>query len=99
MPRRARIAPGEIVYHALNRANGRNELSHKPEDYSAFERIIIWPLDAPADWIDRVNGGQTAGELESWRKSVNRGTPYGSEDWTMGIANMLRLEFAIHFTR
>jgi putative transposase len=41
MPRRARIAPGEIVYHALNRANGRNELFHKPEDYSAFERIMI----------------------------------------------------------
>ena len=24
MPRRARIAPGEIIYHALNRANGRS---------------------------------------------------------------------------
>ncbi|HEV8726036.1 MAG TPA: transposase [Candidatus Binatia bacterium] len=41
MPRRARIAPGEIVYHALNRANGRNELFHKAEDYSAFERIMV----------------------------------------------------------
>ena len=92
MPQRARIAPGEIVYHALNRANGRNELFHKPEDYSAFERIMIWPLDAPADWIDCVNGAQTAGELDALRKSVNRGTPYGSEDWTMRIANMLGLE-------
>ena len=96
MPRGARIAPGEIVYQALTRANGRNEQSHKPEDYSAFERIIIWPLDAPADWIDQVNGGQTAGELESRRKSVNRGTPYGSEHWTMGIANTLELEFTLH---
>jgi putative transposase len=41
MARRARIARGEIVYHALNGANGRNELFHKPEDYSAFERIMI----------------------------------------------------------
>ncbi|HEV8720219.1 MAG TPA: transposase [Candidatus Binatia bacterium] len=41
MPRRARIAPGEIVYHSLNRANGRNELFHKPEDYSAFEQIMV----------------------------------------------------------
>jgi hypothetical protein len=24
----SRIVPGEIVYHALNRANGGNELSH-----------------------------------------------------------------------
>jgi putative transposase len=41
MPRRARIAPGEIVYHVLNRANARSELFHKPEDYSAFERVMI----------------------------------------------------------
>lgn len=45
MPRRARLAPGGIVYHALNRGNGRNELFHKPEDYSAFERIMIEAMD------------------------------------------------------
>ena len=45
MPRRARIAPSEIVYHVLNRANGRNELFQKPEDYSAFERIMIQAMD------------------------------------------------------
>jgi len=53
MPRRTRIAPGEIVYHTLNRANGGNELFHKPEDYSAFERIMIsamhrTPIQLPA---------------------------------------------------
>ena len=41
MPRRARIAPGEIIYHALNRANGRGQLFDKPEDYAAFERIMV----------------------------------------------------------
>ena len=41
MPRRARIAPGELIYHILNRANGRAELFSKPEDYYAFERIIM----------------------------------------------------------
>ena len=40
MPRRARIAPGELIYHILNRANGRAELFSKPEDYYAFERIM-----------------------------------------------------------
>jgi hypothetical protein len=29
MPRRARIAPGEIIYHALNRANGRSQLGER----------------------------------------------------------------------
>ena len=41
MPRRARIAPGEIIYHALNRVNGRSQLFDKPEDYVAFERIMV----------------------------------------------------------
>jgi hypothetical protein len=41
MPRRARIAPGEIFYHHLNRANGRSQLFYKPEDYAAFERIMV----------------------------------------------------------
>ena len=39
MPRRARIAPGEII--ALNRASGRSQLFDKPEDYAAFERIMV----------------------------------------------------------
>ena len=45
MPRRARVAPGGIVYHALNRGNGRNDLFHRPDDYSAFERIIAEARD------------------------------------------------------
>jgi REP element-mobilizing transposase RayT len=40
-PGRARIAPGEIIYRALNRANGRTQLFDKPEDYPAFERIMV----------------------------------------------------------
>jgi putative transposase len=41
MPRRARIAPGEIIYHALNRANGRSRLFDKPENFATFERIMV----------------------------------------------------------
>jgi putative transposase len=41
MPRRAGIAPGEIIYHALNRANGHSQLFDKPEDYAAFEPIMV----------------------------------------------------------
>jgi hypothetical protein len=41
MPRRARIAPGGVVYHTLNRANDPNELFSKPEGYAAFERIMV----------------------------------------------------------
>jgi hypothetical protein len=56
MPRRARIAPGELVYHTLNLANGRNELFSKPEDYAAFEE----------SWLQRCTAFQFACSL--WRK-------------------------------
>jgi putative transposase len=41
MPRQARNAPGGLVYHVLNRANGRLRLFRKDEDYLAFEQVMI----------------------------------------------------------
>ena len=41
MPRSGRIAMGGIIYHVLNRGNGRARLFHKPEDYEAFLRILM----------------------------------------------------------
>jgi hypothetical protein len=38
MPRWARSILGGLVYHVLNRANGRMRLFHKPGDYEALER-------------------------------------------------------------
>ena len=32
MPRIARVAPGGIVYHVLNRGNGRQTIFHKDAD-------------------------------------------------------------------
>ncbi len=40
MPRLARVAPGGLVYHALNRAVARLTLFEKPADYAAFERVL-----------------------------------------------------------
>ena len=40
MPRKARNAPGGLVYHVLNRAVGRHELLQKDGDYEAFERVF-----------------------------------------------------------
>ena len=41
MPRSGRIAAGGIIYHVLNRGNGRARLFHKPEDYDAFMGIVL----------------------------------------------------------
>jgi putative transposase len=40
MPRRARVAFGGMVYHVLNRGNGRMRIFSKPGDYSAFIKLL-----------------------------------------------------------
>ena len=44
MPRKARNAPGGLVYHALNRAVARLPLFQKHGDYQAFERVLVEAL-------------------------------------------------------
>ena len=40
MPRTARIAPGGMVFHVINRANARARIFGKDADYAAFERVM-----------------------------------------------------------
>src|SRR5271166_3463026 len=40
MPRTARATEAGMVYHVLNRGNGRMRIFHKPEDFAAFERVL-----------------------------------------------------------
>ena len=41
MPRVARTAPADVVFHVLNRGNDRAALFDRPADYDAFERVMI----------------------------------------------------------
>ena len=41
MPRRARVAPGGLVYHVLNRSVGRMTLFRRDADFQAFNRLIL----------------------------------------------------------
>ncbi len=40
MPRTARIAPGGVVFHVLNRANARATIFEDDDDFMAFERVM-----------------------------------------------------------
>jgi len=40
MPRVGRIAPGGVIYHVVNRGNGRKALFHKDGDYAAFIKLL-----------------------------------------------------------
>ncbi|MDP9176006.1 MAG: transposase, partial [Planctomycetota bacterium] len=41
MPRIARTAPGGMVYHVINRANGRLRLFKAEADFAAFEKAML----------------------------------------------------------
>jgi putative transposase len=45
MPRIGRIAPGGLVYHVLNRGNGRRRLFYKDADYAAFLKLLGEAID------------------------------------------------------
>ncbi|MGH8646544.1 MAG: transposase [Gammaproteobacteria bacterium] len=40
MPRTARIAPGGVIFHVLNRANARMRIFEEARDYQAFEWLL-----------------------------------------------------------
>ena len=40
MPRPNRIAARDVIYHVLNRANGRGRIFEQAGDYRAFERVL-----------------------------------------------------------
>ena len=51
-----------------------------------------WPIPEPADWLGEVNRPQSEAELEAVRRSVQRGQPYGAEEWSHRVAKRLGLE-------
>jgi putative transposase len=53
------------------------------------------PLDTLEDWVNWVNKPQTQAEVQALRRCVNRGTPYGSENWTAQIAAALGLKYTL----
>jgi putative transposase len=52
------------------------------------------PLALPRDWTDYVNQPLTSREIEAVRKSVNRQSPFGNEEWAARKA----AEFGISHT-
>lgn len=47
MPRRPRLAAGDLGYHVLNRRVGRLPLCDKPADFMAFEKILAEACERP----------------------------------------------------
>jgi len=79
MPRIARVAPGGIVYHVLNRASGRLRLFKKDDDFLAFEEEF-------------VNQPQTPAEEKLVKTSIERSRPFGADASVNKTARRLQLQ-------
>ncbi len=64
-------------------------------DNEARKALSHWPIARPDDWLRRVHRAETKRELEALRRSVQRGQPFGSEDWTARTIAKLELEHTV----
>jgi putative transposase len=46
-------------------------------------------------WAEQVNAPQSEAELARLRRSLQRGCPFGDEDWTQRTAERLNLEITL----
>ncbi len=58
----------------------------------AFPILSEWPLPRPSNWLEIVNRPQCEAELNALRQCVQRGSPFGSAEWTAETAKRLRIE-------
>jgi putative transposase len=62
------------------------------EDPTQTAWLSDWPTERPRDWVAQINRSQTAAELELLRVSVQRGRPFGDEQWVRRITKRFGLE-------
>ena len=54
--------------------------------------LTPWPIPRSPDWPSKVNAVLSATEVTAIRRCVNRGSPFGDENWTANISRRLGLE-------
>jgi len=71
--------------HAPRRAN-KDEVKLK---------LSRWPLPEPRNWLELVQEKLPAEDLQRMRECVNRGRPWGRDDWVRATARRLHLTFTL----
>lgn len=51
-----------------------------------------WPITPPRNWVARVNQPETGEELETLRRSVQRGRPFGDDAWVKRMVKRFGME-------
>lgn len=57
--------------------------------------LCEWPVPMPRGYASFLNEPQTHSEVEAMRRSIKRGSPYGSNSWTGKIIEQFKLETTI----
>jgi len=63
---------------------------HRKDEY-AQTVLSAWPVPRPRHWLSHVQQPQTDAELAALRRSVTRGSPFGSAVWVEQTADQLDL--------
>ena len=81
---RAEAWPWCSLWRWLNRQNG-----------DGVPVLEDWPDSRPKGWVATVNQAETSDELESVRRCVTRGQPYGDKDWVLSTSFTMNLGSAL----
>ena len=97
-----------VICRYVERNALRADLVERAEDwpYSSLWRWIQpqepdvrlltrWPIARSPNWVDRVNQPLTDKELEAVRTCVQRGRPFGTEDWIREVVKRCGLGFTL----
>ena len=97
-------------FHTVCRYVERNALTatlvQRAEDYrwgslwnwcggDSVIKLASWPLKRLARWIERVNEPITKQEKDALQNCINRGCPYGTEEWVKKTAENQGLEITL----
>jgi putative transposase len=87
--RRHAVGAGRVARAEDWRWSGLWARNHGDDAIQAM--LSPWPVERPVDWTDRVNAPLSAKELARLRVSVERGRPFGEEEWVKQTASELSL--------
>ncbi|QEH37737.1 Transposase IS200 like protein [Aquisphaera giovannonii] len=66
-------------------------LARRVEPAGAGPLLSDWPIERPADWVERVNAALSPAEEEAMQRSLRRGCPYGPPGWREEMVERLGL--------
>jgi putative transposase len=94
-----------VVLRYIERNPLRAELVARAEDWlwsslggretKSGVPVVASPVPLLRKWARWVNEPMTDAEVESLRRRVNRGTPFGTETWARRMAERLGLEASL----